>query len=211
MGSPEAGGGGWQRPRCVTARGIYSRGRAGRLANSRRPGDGGVTARGILVPMRRSPSDESSFRRQSSTAGNADTAGHDADTSRTEKLLHREITKSILACFYAVYDRLGFGFLENVYCGALTLDLKRRGHRFSREVLTPIYYDGVQIARYKMDFVVDDVVVLEVKSTERLNPNDERQLLNYLRATTYEVGLLLHFGPKPKFYRLVSTGDPRRP
>ena len=101
--------------------------------------------------------------------------------------------------------------MENVYCGALTLELKRRGHRVSREVLAPVYYGGVQVARYKMDFVVDNLVILEVKSTELLNPNDERQLLNYLRATTYEVGLLLHFGPKPKFYRLVSTRDPRRP
>src|SRR5690349_10146752 len=83
-------------------------------------------------------------------------------------------------------------------------------NRVSREVVTAVYYDGVQVARYRMDFVVDDVVVLEVKSTERLNPNDRRQLLNYLRATSFTVGLLFHFGPKPNFYRLVSTTDPRR-
>jgi GxxExxY protein len=124
--------------------------------------------------------------------------------------LHQEITESIIACFFAVYDRLGFGFLENVYCGAMTHELRRRGHRVSREVLTPVYYDGVKVARYKMDFVVDDVVVLEIKSTERLNPNDQRQLLNYLRATPFTVGLLFHFGPKPKFYRLVSTTEPHR-
>ena len=93
-------------------------------------------------------------------------------------MLRGEITKSVIACFYAVYDRLGFGFLENVYCGALALELRRGGHRVSREVLTPIYYDGVPIARYRMAFVVDDKVVLEVKSTEILNPNNERQLLN---------------------------------
>ena len=159
--------------------------------------------------MRQPPRDEDSSRARRSTAGNADGAGHGTDTSRTESLLHSEITKSVIACFYAVYDRLGYGFLENVYCGALTPELKRRGHRVSREVITPVYYDGVQVARYKMDFVIDDLIILEVKSTELLNPNDERQLLNYLRATTYEVGLLLHFGPKPKFYRLVSTRDPR--
>jgi GxxExxY protein len=60
-----------------------------------------------------------------------------------------------------------------------------------------------------MDFVVDDVIILEVKSTRLLNPNDERQLLNYLRATSFTVGLLLHFGPKPKFHRLVSTEKQR--
>lgn len=150
-----------------------------------------------------------SSRDPPSTAGNADEARQSADESRTEKLLYREVTKCVIACFYAVYDKLGFGFLENVYCGALTLELRRRGHKVSREVLTPVYYHGVQVARYKMDFVVDDVVVLEVKSTELLNPNDQRQLLNYLRATPYTVGLLLHFGPKPKFHRLVSTTGPR--
>ena len=151
-------------------------------------------------------SDDSS-RRQPSTAENADEAGHRADTPRTEKLLYEELTRSILACFYAVYDALGYGFLENVYCSALALELRRRGHRVTREVLTPVYYRGVQVARYRIDFVVDDAVILEIKSTEVLNPNDVRQLLNYLRATPFTVGLLLHFGPKPKFKRLVSTRE----
>lgn len=122
-------------------------------------------------------------------------------------MLYQELTKSIIACFYAVYDALGFGFLENVYCGALVLELRRRGHKVSREVHTPVYYRGVEVARYRIDFVVDDAVVIEVKSTELLNPNDIRQLLNYLRATPFTVGLLLHFGPKPKFKRLVSTRE----
>jgi len=160
--------------------------------------------------MRASPTDDDSSRRKASTAGNADKAGHCTDTSRTEKLLFNEITKSIIAAFFAVYDKLGFGFLENVYCGALTLELRRRGHKVCREVLAPVYYDGVQVGRYRADFVIDDAVVLEVKSTERLNPNDSRQLLNCLRATPYTVGLLLHFGPKPSFYRLVSTKKDHR-
>lgn len=147
------------------------------------------------------------MNRQPSTAKNADDAGQGTDAARTEKLLYQELTKSILACFYAVYDSLGYGFLENVYCAALALELRRRGHKVSREVLTPVYYRSAQVARYRMDFVVDDVVVIEVKSTEVLNPNDIRQLLNYLRATPFTVGLLLHFGPKPKFKRLVSTRE----
>jgi len=148
---------------------------------------------------------DDSPREKSSIAGSADNAGQCADTSRTEKLLHHEVTKSIIAAFFAVYDELGFGFLENVYSGALEFELKRRGHRVSREVLTSVYYDGARVARYRLDFVVDETIVLELKSTERLGPNDQRQLLNCLRATTYTVGLLLHFGPKPKFYRLIST------
>jgi GxxExxY protein len=160
---------------------------------------------------RSSTSSDDSTERQPPTGGNADEAGHRADTTRTEKLLFQELTKSILACFYAVYDSLGYGFLENVYCNALAVELRRRGHRVSREVLTPVYYRGVQVARYRIDFVVDDAVIIEVKSTELLNPNDTRQLLNYLRATPFTVGLLLHFGPKPKFKRLVSTREVARP
>jgi len=74
----------------------------------------------------------------------------------------------------------------------------------AREVLVPVLYEGVQIGRYKMDFIVDDLVVVEVKSGAVLGPTDRRQVLNYLRATELEVGLLLHFGPAPKFYRVAS-------
>ena len=154
---------------------------------------------------KRSSSVESSSRVHASTALNADKAGHAADKSRTEKLLFEGVTKSIIAAFYAVYDKLGFGFLENVYCGALIIELRRRGHRVSREFIAPVFYDGIQIASYRLDFVVDECVVLEVKSTEVISPSARRQLLNCLRATKFEVGLLLHFGPKPKFYRLIAS------
>jgi GxxExxY protein len=120
-------------------------------------------------------------------------------------ILYEQTTKSIIAAFYAVYDKLGFGFLENVYRGALTIELRRRGHRVAREVSVPVFYDGIQVARYDMDFVVDDLIVLETKSTMVLCTADRRQLLNYLRCTRFEVGLLLHFGPKPRFYRLIAT------
>ena len=111
--------------------------------------------------------------------------------------------------FLVVYNKLGFGFLENVYSGALLLESKRRGHHVAREVSVPILYDGVQIARYKMDFIVDDLVVVEVKSSAVLSPTDRRQVLNYLRATELEVGLLLHFGPTPKFYRIAALNADR--
>jgi len=138
---------------------------------------------------------------------NDETAGNCHETARIElksELLHAEITRVIIECFFAVYNKLGFGFLENVYCGALMLELKRRGHKVAREVLVPVLYEGVQIGRYKMDFIVDDLVVVEVKSGAVLGPTDRRQVLNYLRATELEVGLLLHFGPAPKFYRVAS-------
>ena len=120
-------------------------------------------------------------------------------------MLHEDVTSAVIGAFYAVYNKLGYGFLENVYCAALELELRRRGLRVAREVLVPVYYDGSQIAKYRMDFVTEDVVVLESKSTAALNPSASRQLLNLLKATRFEVGLLLHFGPNPKFYRMIAS------
>ncbi len=150
---------------------------------------------------------ESSINDKASTDVNADRAGHGADTARTERLVHGSTTRSIIGAFYAVYDKLGFGFLENVYCAALTIELRRRGHKVAREVSVPVFYDGVQIAKYRIDFIVDDLIVLEVKSTTVLNPSDKRQLLNGLCATTFEVGLLLHFGPNAKFSRIFASAE----
>src|SRR5438105_15218524 len=90
--------------------------------------------------MNYSTTDESSSEKQASTALNADTAGQGADNARTEKLLYGNLTRSVIAGFYAVYVKLGFGFLENVYAGALTIELRRRGHQIAREV-------GVAVSR----------------------------------------------------------------
>ena len=155
-------------------------------------------------------SDESPARNQTSTELNRETAGKGQETAgkkgqATTELLHGAVTKSIIDSFFTVYNKLGFGFLENVYCAALAVELRRRGHKVAREVTVPVFYDGDQIARYRIDFMVDDVVVVEVKSTESLNSSDLRQLRNCLRATPLEVGLLLHFGPKPKFYRMAEA------
>lgn len=151
---------------------------------------------------------EDSSAENASSNSNAEAAGNGAETARIGKLLYEDITRSIIAAFYAVFNKLGYGFLENVYCAALTIELRRRGHKVAREVTVPVFYDSQQIARYRADFVVDDVVILEVKSTALLNPNDKRQLLNCLRATPLEVGLLLHFGPKPEFHRIVASQKP---
>jgi len=145
---------------------------------------------------------------ESSTAFNDETAGSGREKAGKIETdggyLHGKVTKSVIDAFYASYNKLDYGFLENVYCGALVLELRRRGHSVAREVLIPVFYDGVQVARYKADFIVDEVVLVEVKSTEFLNRNDTRQLQNYLRATKLEVGLLLHYGPDPKVYRLSA-------
>jgi GxxExxY protein len=131
-------------------------------------------------------------------------------TALSEGLLEERLTKSIIGCFYEVYNTFGPGLLEKAYAEALALELELRGHVVQREVPTDVWYKGVVVARYKMDRVVDGRVIVEVKSTQRLSREDSRQLLNYLRATRWEVGLLLHFGPQPTFYRMVSTNRDSR-
>ena len=165
--------------------------------------------RSIALNMDSVPPDNSS-REERSTALNADTAGNHAERARGQRLLYENVTKSIIDAFYTVYNKLGFGFLESVYCDALVYELEKRGHRVAREFLVPVFYDGRAIARYRIDLVVDNVVVVELKSTEVLHPSDRRQLLNCLKATPLEVGLLVHFGPSPKFYRLVASKEFRR-
>ena len=118
-------------------------------------------------------------------------------------LLEEKLTESVIGSFFDVYNTLGFGFLENVYITALEIELAAKGHAVRREAALPIHYKGRRIAMYRADLVVDDVLILEVKSAAMLPPASERQLLNYLRATNLQVGLLLHFGPEPKFYRRV--------
>ena len=126
------------------------------------------------------------------------------------QLLEGQTTESIISAFYEVYNILGHGLLEKAYTGALEYELQLRGHKVRREVLTEIGYKDRIVARYRTDRVVDDRVVVENKSTDRLSREDHRQVINFLRATKWEVGLLLHFGPKPAFYRYVSTNDDSR-
>jgi GxxExxY protein len=124
-------------------------------------------------------------------------------------LIDAPVTGSIIGAFYAVYNTLRFGFLESVYAAALTDELHRRGHRVAREVAVPVYFRGQKIATQRLDLLVDGRVVVEVKSGEVLHQSAHRQLLSYLKSTEIEVGLLLHFGPEPRFYRAVTTKSPR--
>ena len=134
-----------------------------------------------------------------------------ARTGRGRGLLHEELTKSIIGAFFAAYDTLGFGFSERVCAGGLCIELQKRGHRVAREVSVPVFYDGIQIARYSIDFVVDELVVLEIKASRAITEADHAQLRNYVRCTPLEVGLLMHFGPKPKFYRCIASREFKRP
>jgi GxxExxY protein len=127
-------------------------------------------------------------------------------------LLYEEaLTESAIGAFYEVYNRLGFGFLEHVYVNALSYELGLLGHRVARELSVCVMYKGIEIARQRLDLVVDDNLVIEAKSSYTLPAAASRQLHNYLRATTLEVGLLFHFGPKPRFERLICTNKGSRP
>ena len=121
-----------------------------------------------------------------------------------DALKHADVTDKILHAFFKkVYPKLGYGFLEKVYENALALELRRVGLTVEQQARIEVYYDGVVLGEYFADLLVDGVVIVELKAIQRLGPQEEAQLLNYLRATPYEVGLLLNFGPRPDFRRKV--------
>ncbi len=120
---------------------------------------------------------------------------------------HSDITEQILAAFYTVYSTLGYGFLEKVYMNALKIELEKRGLKVHKEFGIKVRYAGQIVGEYFADLIVEDRVVVEVKAVKMLAQEHEAQLLNYLKATPYEVGLLLNFGPKPEQERRSFDND----
>ena len=118
-------------------------------------------------------------------------------------ILHKELTGSILKLFYEVYNELGYGFLEKVYQNALYNELKNNGFDVESQKQIKVYYKNVEVGEYYADLIVNDKVILELKATETITEAHEFQLLNYLKSTNIEVGLLLNFGKKPEFCRKV--------
>lgn len=127
----------------------------------------------------------------------------------TDELYEERLTHSVIGAFYEVYNTLKFGLLEHFYAKALERELLWRGHRVAREVGITVMYKGEVLGQQRLDMVVDEKLVVETKSTHHLHRSATRQVLCYLRASHLKVGLLLHFGPEPAFYRLVDT-DKRR-
>ena len=116
---------------------------------------------------------------------------------------HWDLCHKIIEVFYAVYNELGSGFLEAVYEKAVVIALTEAGFTVSQQVETPIWFRSRKIADYKADLIVNNAVLLELKAARAIDSTHESQTLNYLRATEFEVALLLNFGPKPSFKRLV--------
>lgn len=123
---------------------------------------------------------------------------------------HRDLTERIIGSFYDVYNELGFGFLESVYHRSLLISLQQMRLFVESEVLLPVYFRGNVVGDFHADLVVERKVVLELKAVEDLCPAHEAQLLNYLKASTIEVGLLLNFGPKPRIKRLAFSNERKR-
>ena len=120
---------------------------------------------------------------------------------------HKDITELIIKAFYTVYNTLGYGFLEKVYQQALVIELRKLGLDVIPEAAIKVYYNGQVVGEYFADLLVAGVVLVEIKAVRTLAPEHEAQLLNYLKATPYEVGLLLNFGPKPQIKRKVYDNE----
>ncbi len=116
---------------------------------------------------------------------------------------HEAVTESIIGAFFEVYNSLGYGFLEKVYENALCAEFRRRGLSFVQQFPIKVEYRGEVVGEYFADLVVEESVVVEVKAVRSLAVEHGAQLLNYLKATGYEVGLILNFGPKAKVVRKV--------
>jgi GxxExxY protein len=121
--------------------------------------------------------------------------------AKEKDYIHRELTDAIISCFYAVYNTLGFGFLEKVYENALIVEFMKRNIIAVSQSPISVYYNETMVGEYFADILVENVVIVEVKAVKSLAPEHEAQLLNYLKATEIEVGLLLNFGPQPQIKR----------
>lgn len=127
-------------------------------------------------------------------------------------LINEDLTHSVIGAFFEVYNNSGFGFLEPFYANALALELTSRGHDVRREVRIDLAYKNHIIGHQRLDMVVDNKLIIEVKATENLHRDAHRQIISYLRATEFETGLLLHFSPSgARFFRFVGSNDPRDP
>ena len=120
---------------------------------------------------------------------------------------HKELTDKIIEAFFCVYNKLGFGFLENVYQNALYFELVKRGYKVEAQKAINVYYQTYLVGKYKADLMVNDLIILELKAAECLVTENELQLINYLKATDKEVGLLLNFGKKPEIRRKAFDND----
>ena len=124
-----------------------------------------------------------------------------------EKYFYKELTDKIIKAFYNVYNELGFGFLENVYQNALYFELANSQLNVEAQRVIKVYYQHHLVGNYKADLIVNETIILELKAVDHLLDEHEYQLINYLKASNIEIGLLLNFGKKPEIRRKIFTND----
>ena len=126
------------------------------------------------------------------------------------KFLHKSLSDSILKIYYEVYNELGYGFLEKVYQNAMYFELKSQGFKVEAQKQIKVYYKSQMVGEYFADIIVEDLITLELKACECLMDGHQAQLLNYLKVTKVEIGMLLNFGTEPEFKRLIYTNDRKK-
>jgi GxxExxY protein len=120
-------------------------------------------------------------------------------------MLHEALTETIIGAFYRVYNGLGYGFLEKVYENAMMIELAEHGFQPMQQERVKVFYKGAIVGDYFADIIINDKVILELKAAESLCDEHAAQLTNYLKATDKELGLLLNFGRKPEFRRIIFS------
>ena len=126
------------------------------------------------------------------------------------RLKHGELTEKLIGIFFNIYNELGHGFLESVYEQAFSIALTEHGIFFQRQISVPVWYHDQQIGDFRADLLVEGKVIIELKAGRGIDPAWEKQLLNYLRATNIEVGLLFNFGPEAQFRRYIFENDRKK-
>jgi GxxExxY protein len=129
------------------------------------------------------------------------------NTDFQDNTKHKELTEKIIRIFYRVYNKLGYGFLEKIYENAMMIEFGIECISAVAQSPIKVFYKEEVIGEYFADILVDEKVIVEIKATKTLVLEHEAQLLNYLKATDIEVGLLLNFGPKPQIKRKVFDNN----
>ncbi len=125
-------------------------------------------------------------------------------------MIEEELTGKIIKVFYKVYNTLGFGFAESVYHNAMLIELVADGLSVETERPIAVYYNEKVVGTFSADIVVEGKIIIELKAKEKLHPSHEAQLINYLRATDIEIGLLFNFGKSPEFKRKYFSNKNKR-
>lgn len=126
-------------------------------------------------------------------------------------LKHSDLSEKLIGIFFSIYNELGHGFLESVYEQAFSIALAEQGIFFQRQLAVPVFFHQQKIGDFRADILVDGKILLELKTGREIDPAWEKQLLNYLRATRVEVGLLFNFGPRAQFKRYVFENEKKYP